>query len=54
MVNDAIWRQWLWFFFRNGRWYGENGGKDMMDWFGRSLLATRKPFSVCTAWAWYR
>jgi hypothetical protein len=40
MVKDPIWRQWLWFFLRNGLWYGENGGKDIVDWFD----PTRKPF----------
>jgi hypothetical protein len=36
---------------KNGLWYGENGGKEMMNWFGRSYSQT---ISVCTASAWYR
>ena len=40
MVKDPIWRQWLWFFLRNGLWYGENGGKEITEWFD----PTRRPF----------
>ena len=40
MSKDPIWRQWLWFFLRNGLWYGEDGGKEILDWFSTS----RKPF----------
>ena len=32
MVNDPLWRQWLWFCLRNGFWYGE--GQDVVaDYF---------------------
>jgi len=40
MSKDAIWRQWLWFFLRNGLWYGDNGGQEILDWFAPS----RTPF----------
>jgi helicase MOV-10 len=33
MAKDPIWRQWLWFCCRNGLWYGDNGGSEIMDWF---------------------
>ena len=36
MSRDPIWRQWLWFFLRNALWYGEDGGKDILDWFSPS------------------
>lgn len=33
MSKDPIWRQWLWFCLRNGLWYGDNGGTEILDWF---------------------
>ena len=33
MSKDPIWRQWLWFCLRNGLWYGDNGGSEILDWF---------------------
>jgi riboflavin biosynthesis pyrimidine reductase len=49
MVDDPIWRQWLWFCLRNGFWYGE-GNKVVQDYFAahREMEIVRhlQPFST--------
>jgi hypothetical protein len=36
MVEDFVWRQFLWFCLRNGLWYGESGGiESIFEWANR-------------------
>ena len=37
MVEDFVWRQFLWFCLRNGLWYGETGGvESSLGWDDKS------------------
>jgi hypothetical protein len=33
MIQDFLWRQFLWFCFRNGLWYGESGNSEIISSF---------------------
>jgi hypothetical protein len=36
IVEDFVWRQFLWFCLRNGLWYGESGGiESIFEWANR-------------------
>jgi hypothetical protein len=44
MVNDFVWRQFLWFSLRNGLWYGEAGDTaSVFEWTSSKRLVRHSP-----------